>query len=909
MAARPARRTAAPWVRTRLRTAPGAALALALLALLTSFLAAAFPRAVDAYESEGLRHELSSAIPQRSVFGLSAAPQEDADPDDRAAALRGARVAEQYREIVAGLPKPLRADAEGSAYGARVLTPVPADDPWLPHLDGGPTVFTVSSQAGLESRSELRSGRLPRAGHTGPTAGRVEAAVTVRTAAVLGIKAGSTVHLARDGTRGPLAVTVTGVVEPLRPELGYWDVEPVLRAPAKLWTSGPTPEPYWHGALLLPPEAAPVLLSLDAGSEAYWRLAVDPEGLRAGDLPALRAAVASLERGPARAALRESVAEELDAESGLDDLLGRYADTLTAIGPVVAVGAFGVGTVAAIVLLMSGGLAAARRHGELALLRSRGGSLPGTAGRLLAEVAVPVLPATAVGCALAFVLLPGAPATPSLIGAGAVALIGCAALPLRAALAHRRPRLPGERADSVRKRPSGRRTVAEATLLVLAVAAALALRRRGAAGGSVDWLVSAAPVLVGVAGALLLVRLYPLPLRLLALPMARRRGAIGFLSLARAGRAPATTALPLLALLVALTTAAFGGSVLAGVADARDRASLLAVGADARVEAAGDELPKGLADRVREVAGVREAVAVRREFDIDLLDGDQDIVTLIAVDPEAYARLSAATGHGGFDAGELRASAGALPAIASPSVAARLGEGASTVAMADGSFSVRVTRVRESTPAMGDGNFLLIDAAGLPVPRQPSTLLITGSSVSGPGLRAAVPGSAEVLLRSAERAAFTDSPVQSGAGLLYAVASATGAGYAVLAVLLSLLRAAPERTALLARLRTMGLTRRQSRWLLILENLPQTALAGAGGALVGWAAIVLLAPGVDLARLALAGQGRFDALGPVWLRADAWSLVLPALGVVAVAAGVAAAQAWLTTRRGTTTELRVGDAR
>ncbi|MFF8957422.1 FtsX-like permease family protein [Streptomyces sp. NPDC014894] len=905
----PARGAVAPWVRTRLRTAPGAALSLALLVLVTSFLAGAFPRAVEAYEGEGLSRAMSTAAPQQSVIGLSAAPASDDPPGRKAAALRGERLTERYRKILDRLPEPLRADGAQSAYGARTVAPVSADDPWLPELEGGAPVFTVSSQSGLERHSALRSGRLPKAGSTGPTTARVEGAVTVRTAAALRIEVGSTVHLPRDGNEGPLAVTVTGIVEPLRPGLSYWSVEPVLAVPAKRWTSGPSPAPYWHGALLLPPEAAPALLSLPEAAEAYWRLAVDPKALGGADPARLRQAVASVERGPAQSALRRAVSPELEVESGLDDLLRRHEDTLSVIGPVVAVGAFGVGSVAAVVLVMAGGLAAARRRSELTLLRSRGASLGGLAGRLLAEVAVPVLPAAAAGCALAVVLLPGGRLAPTLLASAAVAVVASATLPLRAVLLHRGHRPHGEREDAVRPRTSRRRAVAELTLAALAVAAAVALRRRGTAEGEVDWLVSAAPVLVGVVAALVLVRLYPLPLRLLALPMARRRGAIGFLSLARAGRAPATTALPLLALLVALTTAAFGGSVLAGVADARDRAALFAVGADARIEAAGDELPEGLAARVGEVSGVREVTAVRREFDLDMLDSEHDIVTLLAVDPGSYARLSAATGHDSFGAGELRKSSGPLPAIASPSVAARLGEGTATVAVPDGSFSVRVTGVRPTTPAMADGDFLIVDAAGLPVDREPTTLLVSGPSVSGPDLTAAAPRSAAVLLRADERAGLADEPVQRGAGRLYAVAAAAGAGYAVLALLLSLTRAAPERAALLARLRTMGLTRRQGRRLLILENLPQTLLAGAGGALVGWAAIELLSPGIDLARLALAGQGRFDALGPVRLRADPWSLLLPALAVVTIAAGVAAAQAYLTTRRRTTTELRVGDPR
>ncbi|WP_158709699.1 FtsX-like permease family protein, partial [Streptomyces sp. NRRL S-15] len=168
---------------------------------------------------------------------------------------------------------------------------------------------------------------------------------------------------------------------------------------------------------------------------------------------------------------------------------------------------------------------------------------------------------------------------------------------------------------------------------------------------------------------------------------------------------------------------------------------------------------------------------------------------------------------------------------------------------------------------------------------------------------------AAVTTRSAVRDGFTESPVQSGAERIYLVAAVAGAGYAVLALVLSLLQTAPERSALLGRLRTMGLTRRQGRRLLILENLPQALLAAVGGALVGWAAIRLLAPGIDLGRLALATQGGFTSLGPVQLRADPVSLLLPALAVVVIASAVAAAQARVATRRTTTTELRAGDTR
>ncbi|MEU5400554.1 FtsX-like permease family protein [Streptomyces sp. NPDC005963] len=903
-------RAVAPWVRTRLRTSPGAAVALLVLVLVTSFLAAAFPRAVDAYESEGLRREIGAASPDRSVIQFTEGPAEEfatdpENPDDPEAGARHRlgpeRMAKAYRTILASLPAPLRADVDQSAHGVRSVEPERASDPWLPELDGGRPVFAFHARAGLADHSTLLKGRLPRASNG---SGTVEGAVTAATAETLRIKVGSTVHT------GPLAVRVTGIVTPREPQRGYWSTEPVLRTPTLLYSGQPVPVPYWYGALLLDPGSAEALLALPNAPEPYWRIAPDASGLDIGDLPKLRASVASAEGGPLRTALRESVSSELDAATTMDDLLLGFDGIRAAIGPVVAVAAFGAGSVAVVVLLMAGGLAVTRRRAELSLVRARGGSLPGVFARLLRETTVVAVPAAAAGCALALVALPQGELLPALLASGLVALVACTALPARAVFAHRTARLHGGRDDVTHRRPSRRRVVAEATVLALAVGAVIALRRRGTAPGTADQLVSAAPVLVAMVAALVLVRLYPLPLRLLTVPMARRRGAVGFLSLARAGRSPATTVLPLLALLVALTTAAFGGSVLAGVDGARDRAALVSVGADARI-AALDGLPDSLAQQIRKVPGVQEVVPVVLEAELDLRDTGTRNVTMVAVEPDAYARLARATKLGGFRADQLRGGTDAVPALVTPAVAERLGDTDALIGPAGGMFTVRAAGVLEATPAVPVGDFVLVDASRVPN-RTTTALLVRGPDTAPSDLRAAVRaagGDPVVTLRSEERAGFTESPVQSGAERIYTVAAATGAGYAVLALLLSLLQAAPERTALLARLRTMGLSRAQSRRLLVWESLPQTLLAASGGALVGWGAIQLLAPGIDLGRLALASRGGFATLDAVRLDPDPLSLLLPAFAVVVIAAGVCTVQAWVATRRTTTTELRVGDTR
>ncbi len=72
------KRVAVPWVRTRLRAAPGAAVALALLVALTAFLAAAFPRALDRYEDEGLSRAVARTHPDRAGL-LVTAPNPTSD--------------------------------------------------------------------------------------------------------------------------------------------------------------------------------------------------------------------------------------------------------------------------------------------------------------------------------------------------------------------------------------------------------------------------------------------------------------------------------------------------------------------------------------------------------------------------------------------------------------------------------------------------------------------------------------------------------------------------------------------------------------------------------------------------------------------------------------------------------------
>ncbi|MDT9690289.1 ABC transporter permease [Streptomyces sp. P9(2023)] len=925
---RPARgrpaRAVAPWVRTRLRTAPGTAAAFALLVLVTAFLAAALPRTVDAYETEGLRHDIVSAKPSTTVLDITTAqPPADLPRQARAEEVSPARLAEKSTELRELLPAPLRVDPAQSAHGVRTTKRVTGLESWLPKPSGLPPEFTLTTLPELDRHATVREGRLPTRAEPGRTS---EVAVTRETAKSLRLKVGSVVHVPELFAKEPLALTVVGIVEPRGPQGSYWSVDPLLRTPvyASKTTAGGTYF-YWQAGLLLPPAGTTTILASNGEPEVYWRFAPDAGALTAQDEPRLTTALASLSGGPDLVRIRETVGGTGAVSTGLDEIVAAYGGMRSAIAPVVAVAAFGIGAVAAVVITMTGGLFAARRAAELALLRSRGGSLAGIGVRLLGETAVLALPAAALGLLLATLAFPEARFLPALAAAGAVALLATVALPLRALFLHRKPLAHGGREDLVAARPSRGRTVAELTVLALAVGAVAALRRRGT-GDSGDYLVSSAPVLVALIAALVLVRLYPLPLRWAARPARRLRGAVGYLSLARAGRSSATGTLPLLALLVALTTAAFGGSVLAGVADARDRAALLETGADARVTGNADSVPltDGLTTAVRRTAGVTDVATVQVEYGVALPDGtgqrpELRTTALVGVDPESYTRLAGRTGFGPFPADLLKPTgadgkAGGkriLPAIASPAIAERLGTEPRDLEAAAGEFAVRIVAVRNSTPALPEQDFLLVDGADLPR-GEDTVLLASGPAMDGTALRKVVAAKSpdfSVVLRTERRATYVDSPMQAGAERIYLAAIGAGAGYAVLALLLSLMQSAPERATLLARLRTMGLTRREGRRLLGLEALPQALLAAVGGTLVGWATILLLAPGVDLVRLSLAAPPGTATLDSAPLRADLWSLALPAAGVVVLAALAAALQAWWSARTGSIKELRAGDAR
>ncbi|MEZ0090387.1 FtsX-like permease family protein [Streptacidiphilus sp. EB129] len=921
-------RSVAPWTRTRLRSAPGAAVALMLLVAVTVLLAAGFPRAYDRYQDSALDKALAGtplsarAVEGRlSYGGPGQRPLQDADSSAPAALLR------TRDGIAPAITPPLRVRPVDVSYGLH-STGINdrLDDPWLPRPEDLAPVLTLDWQADLAAQVRMVSGRLPqgppgdwpgptpvlRFGTAPPLA--LEVAVSAGTATIMHLKTGSVLHLSPDfGRRAVL--TVVGVYQPLQPGAAFWQGEPRLRQPTFDVHVPLTQDRLrqWHMEAVVGAGANPYLADL-GGIEEYWWFPVAAGQLHAYEIPAAQSELSALTTGAdsGQANGTPGIPQGVELSSSLPIGLAAFSAHSGALDPVLTVGGAGAAGVAGAVLLMAAGLAADRREEELRLLRARGAGLTGLGLRLLAETGCCVLLGGGLGLAGALLLFPGPRWQAPVAAAAAPALLTLLAVPLRALARHRRIRAAGRAEDVTTARPSRRRTVLEVSVLVVAAAAGFGVRRQGLpAGDGPNLLLSAAPVLLGLAGALLLMRVYPWPLRAVARPTARRGGAVAFLGLARAGRASATASvLPLLAMLLALTVGVFGSELLSDVGTARAQAALLQVGADARVDGAQGPLPAALVAAVRRSPGVRTVQPVLRgTVPISVTGTAAD---LYGVDPAGYAAMSRPAGEG-FDPARLAyAGTGPIPVLASPDVAQVLGGAPFPVQDEFGTFEVRVVGTLAGTPA-GRSSFVLAPAAALtalPRPQQgadaPTTLLIDGP-VDGAALRAVVdrtsgPSLTDVQVRAELLAQLGTDPLQTGAARLYLASVLAAALLCVVAVLLALLQAAPGRSALLARLRTMGLTPRQGYALILVEALPQVLAGVLAGTALGAASIPLLSPAVDLSALV-------GATVDSGLQAEPLPLLLPGAALLLLTVGVVSAEAAVLGRRQIGTELRAGDRR
>jgi putative ABC transport system permease protein len=925
-------RRIARWLAAATGTGVAAAIALGLLAGVVVFAAVAGPR-----ESLGARtRALQQMFTATPAAGRSVQAAADWQQAASHAVLYGdvgpiralgggeiSQVRQQLAGALAAVPLPLSPPSSDWASLSTAFNPVSGEARSAQASAGVPPQMELILRDSLARHSRLVSGREP--GQV-RLAGRARAAafgvtVTTATAARFGLRPGSRLTLGLPGR--PVTLVVTGIIRPARPAEAFWTLDPDAAAPSLNRPLRDAP-PYWLGAAFVGPGELAGLQTVFGLQDMslVWDYPLALGGVNADQAPDL---AARLNRAAAQAGagspgtLLNAVGPAIT--SGLVGGLTAFAATQAAVQAVLWLLFTSLTVIGVVVVWLAAVLLVERRRGEFAQLRARGASLRQLAALMLRGSVLVVLPAAAAGAWLAVALTPGGGSRLAWWLGGAALLVAIAGPAWIAARRNRTVNLaPGRAADlAAGRRMAARRWVAEAALVAACVGGLIVLRQQGlSAAGGLNVYTSAAPVLLAVPAALLVLRLCPLLLRGLLRLASPQAGAAGFVGLATAARTALSATLPAFALVLALAMAAFGGMVSAAVSRGEVAASWRSAGADAIVNASG--VPAGLtaaAERaIGAVPGARHSAAAL----VTATTVSGVAITVAAVDPAGYAALVAATpwpavprvlperAPAGWSPGAgPTAGRGVVPVIASPAAAASLGRGTARLQLGYAPVTVRVAAVLRGTPALpGTGSFVLLPMWAtrnrISTP-SPTLMLVTGANLDHRALTAAVsrtvPG-ALVSFRSAELAGLARAPLPHMAAEFFAEGVALAAGLAAVILLLGLAAGARARDHALARLRILGLGRGQGRLLLATEALPPVLAAMAGGLACAWLLGPLVGPALNLSVFTGSAAG-------VAVRPGFAALAWPAAVLLGLAVAVLAVQAGLAARRSPAAELRAGE--
>ncbi|MFI6498424.1 hypothetical protein [Nonomuraea typhae] len=672
--------------------------------------------------------------------------------------------------------------------------------------------------SGAADRIRYVAGRPPGGPSTSGGLQHFEIAIVRSAAEEMKLPVGTQLEI---GTVGKLRATVTGLFEVVNPADRFWDHNRSVRAVNRV--PRPGDDVYeLHVTSLVSPESVAVLDGEERDLRYAWVLSLDPAKATAREAPALPAAIAEYDR---LAGVESSDAwSRFVLVTRLPELLATFLGELAGAQAVMTVVLGGLLAVALCVVLLAVQLLVERTERSLALGRARGGSLRQVVAAGTLPVAVTALPAASAGYALSYAVAgpvtPIVHAAPALIGAVVVA--GTAAL---LAARHRSPLLES-RADLVAARLSPVRITVEAAVVVLALGGAFLLRTRGLTGG--DPFLVLVPFGLTVAVAVITVRCYPLPLRLLVRLAARRRAAVPFLGLTLAARARAFSVLPVLVLLPALAVSVFSAVVAGGVATAQRQAAYDEVGADARVYTTGTLSPEAI-ERVRRVPGVRRVVPAQ----IATVGVAERHPMLIAVDMDAYRAIVADT--------PLRPPAGGGVLVPPDLVGA-------DVTVTRGGRQVRLRPQGPVTSFPGFAGVREFVVLPLEAGAQVNTLFVEGPGVPAAALAAAAGARAETFGEALR--AIEEEPLTAAVQLVFLVVTGAMGGYVLAAVVLALVVGGQERARALSFLRTLGLSTGQARRMTALEVAPMIVLAVLAGLGLGLGLPPALGSAIDLSAYA-----------------------------------------------------------
>ena len=376
--------------------------------------------------------------------------------------------------------------------------------------------------------------------------------------------------------------------------------------------------------------------------------------------------------------------------SQIPSILSPFISGENAVAPALELLYVSLTVIGAVVVLLGARLVAQRRAAEFTLMRARGAALYQLGWLVLRASVVIAAAAGAVAAVLAIGLTPGDGDAVGWWLAGitiAVTLVG----PVLISVVPQRVAAPttgragggGAARRAAGRRPAARRIVVEIALVAVAIGGLVVLRNQGLSSGNSGLYTSAAPVLVAIPVAVVLLRCYPALARELARIAGRSRGVVAFVGLARATRTPPGTVLPAFALVLVLAMVAFPDMVSTSVTRSQVAASWQQVGADAVIQASsGQVITPALQRQISSVPGVVSTATAEVDA-ASVFTGTE--LSVMFVDPARYAAVIEQAPGPRFPLAALSGNAGSgqagaiVPAVATAAAAQLVGTAPTSV--------------------------------------------------------------------------------------------------------------------------------------------------------------------------------------------------------------------------------------
>ena len=888
-------RLRAAWV-TLTGTGAAATVAFGLLVFVAVLASLAIPRESVALRTGALQRVIAASSPaDRTVVGTVGATSMGGDTTVQASDI--AAVGASLRARLAAGDVPVAGDSPVWASLTTAYVPVSGTAQAAGY---GPPQLELTYRTALARYSHIVAGRLPAGGGVAGQQTVVQVAVTTDTAARLGLRVGARLHA------GTVELVVTGIIRPADPAATFWTQSVAAASP--VLSQGSSGQQYWSGAVFIGAGALPLIEStLDPTEmQVTWVYAAALGGLTADQASNLDASLDSMASSGTTFMTSGSVIPITAAvTSQIPSVLIPFIAGESAAAPVLELLYVSLAVLGAVVVLLGARLVAQRRAAEFTLMRARGAALYQLGWLVLRASVIVAAVAGAAAAVLAISLTPGdgdavgwwlAGLTIAVTLAGPV-LISVVPQRVAAPVAER----PGRRAGG--RNRAVRRIVVETVLVAVAAGGLVVLRDQGLSSGSSGLYTSAAPVLMAIGVAVVVLRCYPPLARELARIAGLSRGVVAFVGLARATRTPPGSVLPSFALVLVLAMVAFPDMIAASVTQAQVAASWQQVGADAIIGVpATDEISPALQHQISAMPGV-VATATAATATGSLSSGFS--LSVMWVDPARYAAVVDQAPGARFPVAALSGSAATLlPAVATPAAAQAVGTAPAEVSVGSSTITIGLAGRIGSVPGATTNAVVVVPQEPLGTsPLGPDLMLVAGPRLDAARLSAVVHRAqpdASVTLRATALTALTTAPVLQAARTALTQGLATAAGFGVLILLMSLLLTAQTRELTLASLATMGLRRWQAQLLLAAETLPPVVAAAIGGVACAWLLAPLVGPSLNLA--AFSGTGSAIVVTPA-----AFPLAASAAGLVLAALLVLAVQAVITYYRGSARALRIAD--